>query len=184
MEQVPLSSKEMVSSQKSLPSSYDSGWNDPPEWAMSSQHGSFCETSSKRLLNKRVAFPLSSLTSTSEKTSPLLPSNMPPVSLSSQRMTTAPHKPFMSPVAKDMKPLESDIDKDQALTDIMANLESVMMGQNIEKNKLQDIKKRLDIMRSDWLNDKLNDTIQRNILDMSKGNDQIYIHMSFLQACY
>lgn len=163
-------SNETASSQKSLPSAYDPGWNDPPEWAMSSQRTSSAGTSSKRLLNKRIAFPLSSQASASEKTNPLLPPNMPPVSLSSSK-TTAPHKPLVTPIVKDTttKPLESDFDKDQALTEIMANLESAMTEQRIEKNKLEEIQKRLDTMRSDWLENKLNDTIQKNVLDMSKG---------------
>ncbi|XP_014486821.1 PREDICTED: steroid receptor RNA activator 1-like [Dinoponera quadriceps] len=173
MEQIPSSSSETVSSQKSLPSSYDAGWNDPPEWAMSSQLGtSSIGTSSKRLLNKRVAFPLSSQTSASEKTSLLLPSNMPPVSLSSLKITTAPHKPLMTPIAKDTTTtelLESSFDKSQALIEVIANLESVMKKQRMEKNKLEEIEKRLDIMKSDWLEDKLNDIVQRSILDMSKA---------------
>lgn len=176
MEQIPPPSSETVSSQKSLPSSYDSGWNDPPEWAMSSQRSSFEGTSNKRLLNKRVAFPLSSQTSASGTTSPSLPSNMPPISQSFQKTTTAPHKPLVTPIGKDTvtKSSESDFDKSQALTKVMANLESVMMEQKIEKNKLEEIQKRLSIMRSDWLEDKLNDTVQRNILDMSEGKNQIF----------
>lgn len=173
MEQIPSSSSEIVSSQKSLPSSYNSGWNDPPEWVISSQRSSSDGTSSKRLLNKRVAFPQSSQTSALERTSSLLPSDMPPVSPSSLKLTTASHKPLVTPIAKDTEPLESDFDKDQALKEVIDNLESVMMEQNIEKNKLQELQKRLNIMKSDWLQDKLNNTVQRNVLDMSKGNDEI-----------
>ncbi|EFN88851.1 steroid receptor RNA activator 1 [Harpegnathos saltator] len=190
MEQIPPPAIETVSSQKSLPSSYDSGWNDPPEWAMSSQRGSSDGTSSKRLLNKRVAFPLSSQTSTSEKTSPSLPSNMPPILLSS--LKTALHKPLVTPNSKDImtKPLESDFDKNQALTEVMANLESVMNEQKMEKNKLEEIQKRLDIMKSDWLEDKLNDTIQKSVLDVSKAllrrdvqqADQIHINLMMQHA--
>ncbi|XP_032688633.1 uncharacterized protein LOC116852411 [Odontomachus brunneus] len=189
MEQIPSSSSELVSSQKSLPSSYNPGWNDPPERAMSSQCSSD-GTSSKRVLNKRVAFPLSSQTSALERTSPLLPSDMPPVSPSSLKLTTAPHKPLVTPIAKDTKSLESDFDKDQALKEVIDNLESMMMEQSIEKNKLQELQKRLNIMKSDWLQDKLNNTVQRSILDISKAllrkdiqqADKIHINLMMQHA--
>lgn len=171
MDQIPPSLDETVSSQKMLSSSYDPGWNDPPKWAISSQRSS-SEGTSKRLLNKRVAFPLSLQSSALEKTTPLLPSNMPPVSLSSLKITTAPHKPLVAPINRDTttEPSESDFDKSQALTEVMANLESVISKQRIEKSKLEEIQKRLGIMKSDWLEDKLDDTVQRSILDMSEGD--------------
>lgn len=167
MEQAsPLSSSnDTVSSQKSLPSSHDPGWNDPPEWALSSQHSG---VSSKRVLNKRVAFPLSSQTS-SGKASPSSSSNMPPI-VQSSTITTAPHKPLVTPIDKDFITTSTlNFDKDQALTEVLTNLECVMKEHKMESGKIEEIQRRLDIMKSDWQENRLKDVIQSNILDISKG---------------
>ncbi|KAG5345187.1 SRA1 protein, partial [Acromyrmex charruanus] len=176
MEEVPASSSssDVVSSQRSLPSTHDAGWNDPPEWALSSQHNS-SGISTRRLLNKRVAFPLSSQTPFPEKAAVSPASlNMPPTlqSTAVPTITTAPHKPLLAPTDKDYaKTIKSDdnFDKDQALTEILTSLESVMMEQKMEENKVKEIRKRLDIMKSNWLENKLSDTVQRNILNISKA---------------
>ncbi|KMQ94880.1 steroid receptor rna activator 1-like protein [Lasius niger] len=165
-----FSSNDTVSSQKSLPSSHDPGWNDPPEWALSSQNIS---SGTKRLLNKRVAFPLSSQISAIGKVSSPSPSNTPPTLQSSivPTITTAPHKPLVTPIDKDLttKTLESDFDKDQALTEVLANLKSVMTEHKMEMNKTEEIQRRLDTMKADWCENKLNDAIQRSVLDISKA---------------
>jgi len=175
MEQTSASSlpSDVVSTQKSLPPTHDPGWNDPPEWALSSQHSS-SGTSTRRLLNKRMAFPLSSETSSPGKAAFLPPtSNMPPVLQSSgiPTITTAPHKPLLAPIDKDSvtETSESDFDKDKALTEILANLESVMTEQEMEEDKVKEIQRRLDAMKSNWLENKLNDSVQRNMLDISKA---------------
>ncbi|XP_029664664.1 steroid receptor RNA activator 1-like [Formica exsecta] len=163
-----FSSNDTVSSQQSLPSSHDPGWNDPPKWALSSQHNS---SGTKRLLNKRVAFPLSSQISAAGKVDSSPPSNTPPILQSSMTptITTAPHKPLVAPIAKEFTTKESDFDKDQALTEVLANLKSVMTEQKIETNKTEEIQRRLDIMKADWRENKLNNTIHRSVLDISKA---------------
>ncbi|XP_039313071.1 steroid receptor RNA activator 1 isoform X3 [Solenopsis invicta] len=174
MDEISTSSSpsNVVSSQKLLPSTQDPGWNDPPEWALSLQHNS-SGTSTKRLLNKRVAFPLSSQTSSPGKVASLPPlSNMPPVlqSTTAPTITTAPHKPLLAPTDKGCaNTVDDNFDKDQALMEILANLESVMMEQKMEENKMKEIQRRLEIMKSNWLENKLNDSVQRNMLDISKA---------------
>lgn len=190
---------DMASTQKSLPSSYDPGWNDPPKWAVSTECTS-ASTSTKRLLNKRVAFPWSPQSSATGTAEPPATSNMPPVSPSSLTITTAPHKPLVTPNSKDftVKSLEA-FDKNQALVEVMDNLESAITKQSMDKSKVEEVQKRLNIMKSDWLEDKLNDNIRRSILDMSKGSDavpairilyysffigsDIYIYFFFFQHC-
>lgn len=170
----PLSSNDTVSSQKSLPSTHDPGWNDPPEWALSAQNVS---SGSKRLLNKRVAFPLSSQNSSTGKVSSS--SNTPPALQSSTApvITTAPHKPLVVPNSdKDLmiRTLEADFDKDQALIEVLVNLESIMTKQKMDTNKTEEIQRRLDNMKADWRDKKLNNMIQRNVLDISKGTDKTF----------
>lgn len=182
MEQISASStpNDVISSQKSLPSTHDPGWNDPPEWALSSPHNS-SGTSTKKLLNKRVAFPLFSQTSPKKADVSSHSSNMPPIlqSTAMPTITTAPHKPLLVPTDKDQVAniLESDdsFDKDHALTEILASLESVMTEQKMEENRVKEIQKRLDIMKSNWIENKMNDTVQKSILDISKGNPLLLI---------
>lgn len=175
---------EVVSSQNSLPSTYDSGWNDPPEWALSSQYNS-PGTSTRRLLNKRVAFPLSSQTSSPGKAAvPHPSSNMPPVlqSTAMPTITTAPHKPLLAPTDKDTEVAKTsksdDFDKDLALSQILVNLELVMLEQKMEESKTKEILKRLEIMKSYWAENKLNDTIQRHIMDLTRGNDKAFVYVN------
>lgn len=152
-----------VSSQKSLPSSHDPGWNDPPKWALSSQHSS---SGTKRVLNKRVAFPLSSQASPGKASTSS--SNMPHI-IQSSIITTASHKPII-PIDKDFVTTSMlNFDKDQALTEVLSNLECVMKEHKMESSKVEEIQRRLDIMKSDWQENKLKDVIQSNILDISKG---------------
>jgi len=167
------SSNNTVSSQKLLPSSYDPGWNDPPEWALSSQHSS-SGVSTKRVLNKRVAFPLSSQTS-AEKANVSSSSNMPPI-VQSSTITTAPHKPLATPIDKDFI-TTLNFDKNQALTEVLTNLECVMKKYKIESSKVEEIQKRLDIMKSDWQENRLKDVIQSNILDISRGEKSFHIYV-------
>jgi len=169
MEETP--SSDTVSSQKSLPLSHDPGWNDPPQWALSSQSSSVGST--KRLLNKRVAFPLISQSSSPGKSNLLHSSKTPPVlqSSSAPTITSAPHKPLVTLMDKDLPTtvFRSDFDRDQALTEILSNLGTVMTERSMEKSRIEEIQKKLDVMKSDWLENKLNDTIQKSILDISKG---------------
>lgn len=169
MEQTSSTSSKTVSSQKSLPPSDNRGWNDPPEWAL---RGS-CTASNKRLLNKRVAFPLFPKDPTTKTVNRPPPSNMPPVS--SLQITTAPHKPLVTPTDSNIavRPVEANFDKDVALTEVTANLESVIKDESIEKNKVQEIRKRLNVMKSDWLEDKFDNTVRKRILDISKGSSII-----------
>lgn len=128
-----------------------------------------------------MAFPLCSQALTSDQASPVSLLNMPPISQSSVIITTAPHKPLVTPIGNnyEAKVPESDFDKDQVLSEVLANLESVMTDQEMEKNRIEEIQKKLVTMKSDWLDGKLDDTIQHCILDISKGKGLIsYIQIT------
>ncbi|XP_043494379.1 uncharacterized protein LOC122519152 isoform X2 [Polistes fuscatus] len=116
------SSDNVISAQKSLPSSYDSGWNDTPKWA--SPYAANTNISTKRILNKRVPFPLIS--------GELMKNN-------NECQSSTAGMPLPPP---SIPPLE---------------------------NKIDEVQKRLDVMKSCWLDNKLNDSIQQKILDISKA---------------
>jgi hypothetical protein len=107
------------------------------------------------------------------KSNPLHSSKTPPVlqSSSAPTITSAPHKPLVVHTDKDLPTtvFRSDFDRDQALTEALSNLGTVMRERSMEKSRIEEIQKKLDVMKSDWLENKLNDTIQKSILDISKG---------------
>lgn len=179
MEQTSSSSSDnTVSSQQSLPSSHDPGWNDPPEWALSSQYNSSGTSQNKRVLNKRVAFPLSSHRAVACEKALSGPSShmmLPTLGTSATpTITTAPHKPLMAPGDKVSKTSESDFDKEQALMEVLTNLKFLMTERKMEKCKIEEIQRRLDVMKFDWTENKLDSAAQKSILDMSKGNNTYY----------
>lgn len=166
---------ESLSTQKRLSSRHDPGWNDPPKWAFTGNQSSSL-TPTKRTLNKRVPFPLtSSLVAdkqfSSETTS--VPANMPPVLESSFNLTSAPHPPLMHPSDRDsetcVKQDEVTVDKSQTLEKALSNISTVIDEHIVEKSKADEIRKRLDIMKSVWHEDKLNSTIHSKVLELSKA---------------
>ncbi|EZA50420.1 hypothetical protein DMN91_009662 [Ooceraea biroi] len=165
MEQTPAS--DTVSSQKSLPSSQDPGWNDPPEWALSTRPSSAGRLSTTKKLNKRVPFPLtlSPQKSNSSKTPPVLQAS------AAATITSAPHKPLVTPVDKNLPTtmFQSDFNKDEALIEAFTNLGTVITERKMETNTAEEILRRLDVMKTDWLKDRLNESIQRSLLDLSKA---------------
>ncbi|KAK2578667.1 hypothetical protein KPH14_012156 [Odynerus spinipes] len=164
-------SDDAISTQKSLPSSYDPGWNDTPKWA--SPYSGNANTPTKRILNKRVPFPLTSGESKSNtgNQSSATGINLPPPPLGSVTgVKTAPHAPLVAPsdANTQLTCTITKLDKQQALNDTMAHLEFVIQ-KYVTHNKVDEVQKRLDLMKSFWLDDKLNDSIQQKILDISRA---------------
>lgn len=165
------SSDNVISTQKSLPSSYDSGWNDTPKWA--SPYAENTNISTKRILNKRVPFPLISgelIKNNNECQSNTAGMPLPPPSIPPLDLKTAPHAPLITPsdTNTQLTCTVTKFDKQQALVDTMANLELVIKTYVVE-NKIDEVQRRLDLMKSCWLDNKLNDSIQQKILDISKA---------------
>ncbi|XP_031826706.1 steroid receptor RNA activator 1 isoform X2 [Nomia melanderi] len=178
-----------LSMQKVLLPGHEPGWNDPPKWAYS---GAQSSTPTKRLLNKRIAFPLSSTQASNKNSSPSNTSTaMPPPLQSSVNLTTASHPPLIPPsnVDAEIDTRLPEIDKAQMLNDVLKILETVI-DQHVDKNKVEEIKKRLDLLKTAWLEDKLNNVICTNVLDLSKalqeGNvekaDQIHLMLIMQHA--
>ncbi|XP_017761023.1 PREDICTED: steroid receptor RNA activator 1-like [Eufriesea mexicana] len=156
-----------LSTQKVLLPGHDPGWNDPPKWAYSGAQSS--ATSTKRMLNKRVAFPMTA-TQSIDKQSVLNKSlNMPLPVQSSANLTTASHPPLLYHSNKNIEEnmCEIEIDKEETLQNVLKNLDAVIDEHILEKSRVDEIKKRLDIMKSAWLEDKLNNVIYKNVLDLS-----------------
>ncbi|KOX74491.1 hypothetical protein WN51_00474 [Melipona quadrifasciata] len=157
-----------LSLQKVLLPGHDPGWNDPPKWAYSTSQSSSV-TPIKRVLNKRVAFPMSSIKTIDKESSAKKPLNMPPPMQSSISSTTASHPPLLCPSNKNTKESMTDveIDKQMILNTVLENLEAVINEHILEKSKTEELRKRLDLLKVVWLEDRLNNMIYKNVLDLS-----------------
>lgn len=177
-----------LSMQKVLLPGHDPGWNDPPKWAYCNAQTSVTPT--KRVLNKRVAFPLAAA-QTTNKESPLnKPLNMPPLLKSSSNLTTS-HPPLLHHSNINIEETsEIKIDKEETLSNVLTNMEAVINKHVLEKSKAEEIKKRLDVLKVAWNEDKLNNMIYKNILDLStalqEGNvekaDEIHVALMMQHA--
>lgn len=128
-------------------------------------------TPTKRMLNKRVAFPMTSIQTKDKESSLNKPLNMPPPIQSAINLTTASHPPLLCPSNKsNLKGMnEININKEETLNNVLINLEAVINEHISEKNSAEEVKKKLDILKTAWLEDKLNNVIYKNILDLSTG---------------
>lgn len=61
------------------------------------------------------------------------------------------------------------VDKEESLKTAWENLQNVTK-EDLDPSRLEDVQKRLDLMRSLWLEDKLNGSIHLQILKLSEGN--------------
>ncbi|KAF7994166.1 hypothetical protein HCN44_011435 [Aphidius gifuensis] len=170
--------EENLSTQYTLNSCHDPGWNDPPKWALSPNTlSSTKNTPTKRLLNKRVAFPLSSSPSSTVSTSSSLQKtsmNLPPPPSILTPLTTAPHAPLVTPTTvmvqnnSESSSSPSIINKDQTLLKTMENLEYILNTELVDNCHVDDIKKRLEIMKNLWNEEKFNNDIINKIFLISQ----------------
>ncbi|XP_043282941.1 steroid receptor RNA activator 1-like isoform X2 [Venturia canescens] len=178
MEEEKTSVDQVTSTQKTLSSSHDPGWNDPPKWAFSPSPGAGA-VPTKRMLNKRVAFPLNSgspgTSLNNNQAPPGLPSSLPPP-VQSSPLTSAPHRPLSIPSGKTESPCSTIIafDKDQALIETVENFDAVMSQELEFSNKIEEVQRRLDVLKVMWKEDKLKEEICDKVLKISqalKNND-------------
>lgn len=165
---------EVASTQKSLSSSHDSGWNDPPQWAFTPMPGEPVAKTPTKRLNRRVAFPLNATASQgSNAEQPIagFPGNLPPLPDQASHLTSAPHAPLLAPMGsmKSEKLSNVGIDKDQALLDTLDNFEAVMSKDHNSNGKTEEVRRRLDVMKTMWKEDKLMDGVCKKILEISEG---------------
>lgn len=115
-----------------------------------------------------------------DKESAKKPLNMPPLMQSSITLTTASHPPLLCPSNKNTEEnmIDIEIDKQVTLNTVLKNLEAVINEHILEKSRTEELRKRLDLLKTVWLEDKLNNTIYKNVLDLSRGQS---CELSFLK---
>ncbi|XP_063981796.1 steroid receptor RNA activator 1-like isoform X2 [Diachasmimorpha longicaudata] len=161
----------VVSTQQRLQSSHDPGWNDPPKWAFSPSPAS-AGTPTKRSLNKRVAFPLSPAPALGSSIAggQQLPSNLPPPPTQLTNLTSAPHAPLLAPTGtrEIVDAVSSIVDGEEALNNTFENIQTVIDSE-LERSRVEEVQKRLEVMKGMWKGGKLNDTIHGILLKLSEA---------------
>lgn len=154
---------------------HDPGWNDPPVFSYDAVAGTAQSKTPKKglLLNKRVAFPLSSQP----------PSNKPPTAnnvLPTIPMTSTgpPVQPGLPPVVvhstTERKTSEENtqqsLQKEEALQKVMEGFEQILKdsAHDFEKNG-GEIRRRLDVMKKMWEEDQLKPEIYTKMIQLSEG---------------
>lgn len=152
---------ESGSTQKHLPANYDPGWNDPPKWISpsSTATGTVATANaigSKRTLNKRVPFPLSSEGNTHSKTitAPTVDSRQ-----SEQAREGTEHL-----LGKEKEDLPNDSLK-EALENLRASFEENVNA----KDKIGDFEEKMEILKKQWTDGFFTTSIERNILEISRA---------------
>ncbi|XP_057317983.1 steroid receptor RNA activator 1-like [Microplitis mediator] len=165
--------EQVLSTQKKLQASHDPGWNDPPKWAFTPTPAG--STPTKRLLNKRVAFPLNSsggpgASQPGRAPPPVLPPFLPEPARG-ELLATAPHVPNIDPstMRAELEKRALDFDKRQCLQDILYNFKMVIDDQPSSCDKIEEVRRRLDIMKSMWKENKLHEDMYEKVLMLSRA---------------
>uniref|UniRef100_A0A2A4JGX2 SRA1/Sec31 domain-containing protein n=1 Tax=Heliothis virescens TaxID=7102 RepID=A0A2A4JGX2_HELVI len=123
----------------------DPGWNDPPKFSYNAQT---TPNKPRNILNKRVAFPLSSATSS--------PVTMPPVNLPPMPAMFPPAPP---PQAPSIHPEETNLDSESTLKEVKGILLELLDNSSELGAKANDIRRRIGVMEDMWSTGKLDSRI-------------------------
>ncbi|KAF9815013.1 hypothetical protein SFRURICE_010571 [Spodoptera frugiperda] len=114
----------------------DPGWNDPPKL---SYNPGTTPNKPRNILNKRVAFPLSSATS-----SPVV---MPPVNIPPMPAAFSPAPPIQVP---SIPPQEINVDSESTLQEVKQILLEFLDNSSELGPKANDIRRRIGVMEEMW----------------------------------
>ncbi|PNF42879.1 hypothetical protein B7P43_G12894 [Cryptotermes secundus] len=165
---------------------HDPGWNDPPVFSYDAVTATAQSKIPKRglLLNKRVAFPLSSQPSSNKCTAT---KNMPPPMPTSTGPVVHLDQPPVTASNTTEENAKEDSQKEEALQSVMEGLECILKNSayNFQKNE-SEIRRRLDAMKKMWEEDKLKPEIYVKMVQLTEalrnGNAELadHIHMGLM----
>ncbi|KAK7067742.1 hypothetical protein SK128_008379 [Halocaridina rubra] len=172
------------------PGNHDRAWNDPPKFAFNSGGGTGgpANTSGRRrLLNKRVPVPTGPQAGASPTPVPLKPGDGPPVS-SPPLAPSVTRSPCTGPPSDSQltdkicsSPIQSDIPHSAKLESSEETLKDVELSfrasfqrvsDHLKDNVRDGILKKFEVMKSMWLENKLNDAIQSRMLILTKALEE------------
>ncbi|CAD0195363.1 unnamed protein product [Chrysodeixis includens] len=123
----------------------DPGWNDPPKLSFNAQT---TPNKPRNILNKRVAFPLSSNTA-----SPVM---MPPVNVPPMPSMFPPAPPLQIPNSQKE---DINVDSENILKEVKEILLTQLEASTELGPKANDIKRRIEVMEDMWTSGKLNSSV-------------------------
>ncbi|KAJ8734960.1 hypothetical protein PYW08_014210 [Mythimna loreyi] len=132
----------------------DPGWNDPPKFSYNPQT---TPNKPRNILNKRVAFPLSSATS-----SPVV---MPPVNIPPMPAAFPPMPPVHQ--VPSIQPQELDVDSESTLKEVKSILLELLDNSTELGAKANDIRRRIGVMEEMWSSGKLDSRIFLQMKDLA-----------------
>jgi len=152
--------------------SYDPGWNDPPMFSYESHNSQNRASKPRTFLNKRVAFPLNKV---SPSNNTFVDPTLPP---SQSNISNLPPPPSLPPILPPPKEIpgqnkeddnSASFDSSEILETILNNLYSQLDThiQNNDKNRAE-IQRRLNTMKTMWIEGKLNTSIQQKLFLLSE----------------
>ncbi|XP_066964321.1 steroid receptor RNA activator 1-like [Macrobrachium rosenbergii] len=144
------------------PGNHERAWNDPPKFAFNSSgsSGSINPSGRRRLLNKRVPVPIGPLAGTSPLPPPLKPGDGPPLS---ERTVSSPRS-HGSVVTENRNPQDKLQEVETAFTNSLERI-----SEQLKDNVREEVVKRFDIMKTMWLEGKLNDVVQDRLVTLTKA---------------
>ncbi|CAH1643281.1 unnamed protein product [Spodoptera littoralis] len=131
----------------------DPGWNDPPKL---SYNPGTTPNKPRNILNKRVAFPLSSATSN--------PVVMPPVNIPPMPAGFPPAPPVQVP---SILPQEINVDSESTLQEVKQILLEFLDNSSELGPKANDIRRRIGVMEEMWSSGKLDSRIYVQMKDLA-----------------
>ncbi|XP_069698684.1 steroid receptor RNA activator 1-like [Periplaneta americana] len=148
---------------------HDPGWNDPPLFSYDSVSQS--KTPKRGLLNKRVAFPLSSQSpSNVPPSTSVLPPLSTPASISNLPTVASKTTEVSNTTAETVEESSLGFQKEEALQRVTEAFEKILKdaADNVKKNE-SEIRRRLDIMKKMWEEDKLKPEIYSKMIQLSEA---------------
>ncbi|XP_042859059.1 steroid receptor RNA activator 1-like isoform X2 [Penaeus japonicus] len=168
------------------PGSHDRAWNDPPKFAFNASATAGGQSGRRRLMNKRVPIPIGPSDGNAPVSPCLRQTDGPPKDGDLFRMMS-PHgpPPTVSPVVSklpDAKTEKEEKKKDDPLTGENLNPEEMLsevktaldgslerVADELKKSVLDDINKRLEIMKKMWIGGELDPVVQRRMLLLARA---------------
>ncbi|XP_068249019.1 steroid receptor RNA activator 1-like [Palaemon carinicauda] len=164
------------------PGNHERAWNDPPKFAFNSSgtSGSGNPSGRRRLLNKRVPVPIGPQAGTSPIPPPLKPGDGPPLGsppISSQFTKPPTDMQISDKIAFPSKPQGSISTENRNSQDKLQEVEACFrsslerISEQLKDNVREEVTKRFEVMKTMWLEGKLNDVVQDRLVTLLKALD-------------
>lgn len=168
------------------PGSHDRAWNDPPKFAFNASATAGGQSGRRRLMNKRVPIPIGPSDGTAPVSPSLRPTDGPPKDGDLFRMK-GPHgpPPTVSPAVSKLPDakaekeekkkgdplIEENLNSEEMLSEVKTALDESLekVSDELKKSVLDDITRRLEMMKKMWIEGELDPIVQRRMLLLARA---------------